>query len=431
MKASRDQVVPRILILSLVFPPDAVSTAQIMGELAVDLVGRGHEVFVVTTMPHFNRDPEAEARQPITPLWGGLLGKSDLAGIPVFHTLMPRKGQSILGRLLGWIGFHALSTIAALAVVPRPDVILCPSPPLTICVSAWLVGLVRGSPFVYNVQEIYPDIAIKLGALRNEFLIRALRRLEKWAYRRAAAVTVIAPRMLENLKSKGVPKEKLHVIPNFVDTSDFQPGPAENDFREELGLSGTFVVSYAGNLGPAQGLETVLEAAEQLQSNPQVRFVFVGGGSAEQRLRDIATGRRLENIDFLSYRPYSTMPRIYAASDVSLVPQALETGSDAVPSKVYRIMACARPVLAVTEPRSDLTNLVVEAGCGLSVPPGDPRALAEAIRALRTNPTGCREMGAAGRAFVLSAVSRPTVTGRYHELLSALARAARPEASTS
>lgn len=419
----------RILILSLVFPPDAVSTAQLMGELAEDLVDGGDEVWVVTTRPHFNRDPEAEARQPIRSAWGGLLGRSELGGARVVHTYMPRKGRSVVGRLLGWAGFHVLSTAAALLAIPRPDVILCPSPPLTICASAWIIGLVRGCPFVYNVQEIYPDIAVKLGAVRNGLLIRLLGALESWAYRRAAAITVIAPNMRANLLAKGVPGEKVHVVPNFVDIQDLRPGPRENEVREELGLSGRFVVTYAGNLGPAQGLGTILEAAEILEADPRIRFVVMGGGSAEAQLREEKARRGLANLEILAYRPYSAMPRFYAASDVSLVPLARATGSDAVPSKVYRIMACGRAVLAVTEPGSDLASLVAEAGCGLSVPPDDGPALAAAIADLSRDADRCRGMGEAGRGFATSAVSRPAITARYAELLGNLARSTGVEAA--
>lgn len=411
-----------ILILSLVFPPDAVSTAQIMGELAIGLKKCGHQVTVVTTRPHFNRDTETEERQPISPLWGRLLGKSDYSEIRVFHTFMPRKGRSVTGRLLGWVCFHALSTVAAVIVSPRPDVILCPSPPLTVGISAWLVALLRGCPFVYNVQEIYPDIAINLGALKSRPLIWVLKLLERWVYDRAAAVTVIAPRMLENLRAKGVPLGKLRVIPNFVDTEDLRPGPKSNDFSRSLGISEKFVVTYAGNLGPAQGLETVVEAANLLRTIPDIHFVMMGGGASEGELADMVRRLGLPNLTLLPYHPYSMMLQVYAASDLCLVPQALETGSDAVPSKVYRIMACARAVLAVTEPGSDLWRLVVDAGCGVSVSPKEPSDLATAIERLYRARANCTEMGRVGRSFVVAEGSRSSVTRQYNELFCKVAK---------
>src|SRR5512140_2233807 len=129
-----------VLILSLVFPPDNVSTAVIMAELSADLKAAGHEITVVSTVPHYNRDPQAEARQPLTRLWGPLLSRSTFDGIPVLHVGMPRKSGRILSRLLAWGGFHVISLIAAAVLVRRVDVILAPSPPLTIGVCAWLLG---------------------------------------------------------------------------------------------------------------------------------------------------------------------------------------------------------------------------------------------------------------------------------------------------
>jgi len=141
----------RILFLSLVFPPDAVSTAQIIGALSADLHGLNHDVTVISTTPHYNRDSEAEARQPLRRHWGGLVLRSVYEGIPVYHVRMPRKGTSILLRVLSWLVFHMVSTALALSI-PRPDVVVAPSPPLTIGVNAWLIGLLRRCPYVYNVQ---------------------------------------------------------------------------------------------------------------------------------------------------------------------------------------------------------------------------------------------------------------------------------------
>ena len=144
-----------------------MSTAHIMGDLAFDLRKCGHSVSVLTTTPHYNRDREAESGQPIRTIVWPILRKSSYFGIPVYHTLMPNKGSNIINRLIAWIGFHLLSTIVGLAILSKPDVIIAPSPPLTIGVSGWILGVLRGPSFIYNVQEIYPDIAIRLGALRG------------------------------------------------------------------------------------------------------------------------------------------------------------------------------------------------------------------------------------------------------------------------
>lgn len=410
----------RVLILTLVFPPDGVSTAHVMGDLAQDLKSRGHELSVVTTMPHYNRDVAAERLQPIKRHWTQLLGKSDYRGIPVCHVFMPRKGRSKMLRLLGWAGFHLISTLAGMAAVPRPGVILAPSPPLTMGLGAWVLSRFWRAPYIYNVQEIYPDIAIRLGVVRARWLIRLLVQLENLVYRKASRVTVIAPRMLSNLLRKGVPLEKVAVIPNFVDIAKFCPLPRDNDFSREHNLHGKFVVNYAGNLGPTQGLEGFIEAATRLQTQTNIHFVMMGDGILRETLRSDVVRRQLPNFSFLPYQSYELMPQVYASADVCLVPQTAETGYDAVPSKVYRIMASARPVLAVTVADSDLARLVEEAHCGAVVLPGDARQLADVVLCAYQDRDSWLRKGLAGREHVVMHYSRLGVTERYHSLVESL-----------
>jgi colanic acid biosynthesis glycosyl transferase WcaI len=409
--------VSRILILSLVFPPDSVSTAEIMGELASDLRARGHAVSVLTTTPHYNRDPEAERRQPMRPVWGPLIRRSEFGGVPVYHVAMPAKTANVVGRIVAWAGFHLVSTIAALVLIERPDVILVPSPPLSIGASAWIVGACRRAPFVYNVQEIYPDIAVNLGALKNRRAIAALESLERFVYGKAAAVTVIAPRMRRRLIEKSVPPGKVHVIPNFVDVDRLAPAPRHNEFSRRHGLDDVCAVTYAGNMGPAQGLDIVIDAARLLPPDSRVRFLLVGEGILRSRLAAEAAALPHANVGVLPYQPNAMMPQIYGASDVSLVPQAAAIGSDAIPSKVYRIMASGRPLIAVTEHDSDLAALVREAGCGAIVPPGDAVSLAGAVTDAAQRAADWRAMGLRGRDHVVTHYAREVVSAQYDALL--------------
>jgi colanic acid biosynthesis glycosyl transferase WcaI len=413
--------VANVLILTLVFPPDSVSTAQVMGELGIDLELNNHRVTVLTTTPHYNRDPEAESRQPIHRYWGPILQKSQFNGIEVYHAIMPRKGKNVFLRLMSWVGFHLISTFAGMTVAPRPDVIIAPSPPLTIGLSAWILGGFYHVPFIYNVQEVYPDIAVRLGALRNERLINLLTRLERFVYRKAHRITVIAPRMRQILLKKGVPSEKVLVIPNFVDIEDLCPQPKDNDFSRQQNIQEKFVVSYAGNLGPAQGLDSFIEAASLLQDEQGIHFLMIGEGIIKEQLKEYVDRLKLTNFTVLPYQPFSLMPQIYAASDLCLVPQAADTGCDAIPSKVYRIMACGRPVLASTDPDSDLAHLIRDATCGATVQPGSASALAGIVLDAYRNQSPWREKGQAGRTHVVKYYDRQMVTGRYHELVMTLA----------
>jgi colanic acid biosynthesis glycosyl transferase WcaI len=418
--------VAHVLVLTLVFPPDGVSTAVILGELSADLKKAGHDVTVVTTVPHYNRDARAEARQPLVRLWGPLLYRSEFQGVRVLHVAMPRKNSRVLLRLLAWTQFHVLSLIAALALVRRVDVIITPSPPLTVGVCAWLLGLCYRAPYVYNVQELYPDIAISLGALKNRWVISMLFALERFVYARARYITAIAPGMRRRILKKTVAADKVRLIPNFVDADDMAPGTKANAFSRQYGLDEAFVVAYAGNMGPAQGLETVLDAAALLKSQQGVRFLLVGEGTSFDRLKDLVNQRGLTNVLMMPHQPYAVVPQIYAASDLCLVPLALNTGSDAVPSKVYRIMACARAALVCADHESDLAELIRVAQCGTVVPPGSPEALAGAITEAMRDPSACAAMGAAGRRHVLTHYTRPAISAEYEALVREAVRVATP-----
>jgi len=410
----------RVAFLSLIFPPDSVSTAQIMGELAIELKKLGHEVSVLTTTPHYYRDVEAESKQPLSSYWGRLLRKSTFCGIPVYHIAMPQKSKYLGARFIPFLHFHILSCIAGMLVFNKPDIIIVPSPPITLGVCAWMLSSFHRAQYIYNVQEIYPDCAISLGAIRNRLMIRLLYKLEAFVYNRAAAVTVIAPNMAHRLLEKGVPSHKIRVIPNFVDVNDMYPQPKDNEFSRQYNVHNKFVVSYAGNMGPAQDMETFIKCADFLKDRQDVHFMMIGEGMLRDKLKEKVKRLKLHNITFIPYQPYSLIPQIYAASDLCLVPQLPEITSSAIPSKVYRIMACARPVLAATELQSDLAELVANARCGFVVKSGSAESLAEAIIKSSERPDLLCSMGKAGRNYVVENYTREAISKLYHDLITSL-----------
>jgi colanic acid biosynthesis glycosyl transferase WcaI len=413
--------VARVLIYSLVFPPDGVSTAQLMGELAQDLVAAGHEVSVISTQPHYSRDLVAEAAQPLRPWRGRLIYESRFRGIRVLHIAVSQNRRSLVQRVWGWLGFHVIGFALALRSVPKADVIVVPSPLLTAGLVAWAITITRGGRYVYNVQELYPELAIQMGRLRNRGAIAVLRKLEKFVYDTASAVVGISEGICSQVIARGTPPSKVHLIPNFVDLAELSPGERDNPFSREYGLTEDFVVSYAGNMGPAQGLETVLDAAA-LPTARRVKFVLIGGGVLESSIAMHIATRKLDNVQLIGHQPYVRVPEIYAASDVCLVPLLEEVTGSALPSKIFRIMACARPVLAICKTNSELAEMVREAGAGVVVPPGRADLLRDAVEALAAQPDLRKEMGRRGRAFVERQYARPTVTGRYSRLIDDLTR---------
>jgi colanic acid biosynthesis glycosyl transferase WcaI len=409
-----------ILLLTLVFAPDSVSTSVLLSQLAEDLQALGHGVTVLTTTPHYNVEPEARQRQPLTRRWRGLLYQSDYQGMAVYHATIPVKGSRVGARLLDYLRFHGVSTLAGLLQKEPVEVILAPSPPLTIGISAWLLARWRRVPFIYNVQEIYPDVAVSLGVLKNPMLIRALEALERFIYRRAEVVTVISERFRQRLLTKGVPDAKLCVIPNFVDTDFMQPGPRHNAFSKQHGLDDCFVVSYAGNIGLTQGFETLLAAARQLVHQPQIRFLIVGDGTRRAWLEAQLAAGDYPNITLLPYQSWSTVPQIYASSDICLVPLKRGTAQETFPSKIYTIMSAGRAVIAAVDLDSELAWVVEHAQCGWAIAPDDASALATSLAHAAQEQETLAAKGCRGRDYVVAHHSRQAVARQYSTLIESL-----------
>jgi colanic acid biosynthesis glycosyl transferase WcaI len=422
LAAPHPRPLPRTLLLTLVFAPDGVSTAHILTELALQLRRLGHRLTVHTTTPHYNPEPEALRAQPMRRRWGGLLFDSTCRGIPVHHARVKSKGKPILGRLLNYVMFHAVSTASSLLLGGRFDLILVPSPPLTTAVCAIAISMLRGVPFIYNVQEIYPDIAHRTGVIRDGWLLRMLEVLERFIYRRAHTVVVISEKFRRRLVEKGVPDRKLRVIPNFADVDVVQPAPRNNAFAARHGLKDRFVLLYAGNIGLTQDFETLLTAAEALRSDREILFVIVGDGARREWLARRVSELKLENVLLLPYQSNEVVPQIYASCDVGLVTLRKTTALDTFPSKVYTIMAAGRPSIVAAEPDTELAAVVEQARCGQIVRPEDPEVLRAAILQARSDARAREEMGRRGREYVVQHHSPAAVARQYDELLRSVSR---------
>ena len=411
----------RVLLHTLVFAPDGVSTAYLMTDLARQLHARGHDVTVLTTTPHYNVLPDNLARQPLRPRWGGLLAESACEGVRVLHVRMAPRGAKVIRRAFDFLWFHAAALLASVRTVGAYDIVLAPSPPLTIGVVAWLQGVRRGVPSVYNVQEIYPDFMINQGMLRSPRAIRAWHALERFVYERSAAVVPISDWFAQTIRQRGVTDDKLVVIPNFVDTELYRPLPRVNDFAREHGLVDRFTVLYGGTIGLSQDWESFLHAAEVLRDRP-IDFVVVGGGARDAWLTAEVARRGLPNVKLLGYQPRERMPEINASSDLGTIPMKATTTSDTFPSKIYTILACARPVVVSADSDSELAWLIRTADCGTVVEPDNPHAYAAAVLDSFENRDRLAAAGARGRDYVVERYSKEAVGHAYDALIQRLVR---------
>ncbi len=410
----------RLLVLCPHFSPDTAPTGEVMAAIAGGLVDRGHELHIVTSLPWYEH-------HRVEPGWTGRpVRHEDTAWgrITRVHPF-PTDKRNIPARAAAFAGFTVLSSGLALWGRPgaRPDAVLSMSPPLTLGGAGWLAARRWGVPFVFNIQDVFPDVAVELGAITNPRVIRAASWLERWSYRRADAVTVLSDDLRDNLVAKiagTVPDahDRIRVIPNFVDTERIRPADPDNAYRRQYDLVGKRVVMYAGNVGLSQSLDLVLAAARKLADRTDVVFVVNGGGSGRAPLEEAATG--LDNVRFVDFQPKERLPEVLAAGDVHVVPLRRGLARSSVPSKTYSILAAGRPIVASIDEGTEVARVVEEAGAGLAVPPDDPDAFTHALATLLDDQARSRAMGAAGRAFVERWVSPAAVAERYEALFDEL-----------
>ncbi len=404
-----------LLIICPHFAPDVAPTGEVMTSIVMQLVERGHRIHVVAALPWY-REHRIESG------WDGRWVRqedTDWGRITRVHPF-PTAKTNIPARAAAFGGFTTLAFGAALPSRPAPDAVLAMSPPLTIGVAGWLVARARRAPFVFNIQDIFPDVAVELGVLRNPRVIAAAARLERFTYDRADAVTVLSEDLRDNVTAKlhGRAPQKVRVIPNFVDTRWIQPAPRENDYRREHGLEGKTVVMYAGNVGFSQSLDLVVDAAVALAHEPDLVFVIHGGGSARPDLERRAGG--LPNVRFIDMQPKARLPEVLAAADIHLVPLRRGLARASVPSKLYSILAAGRPLVASVDPGTEVTRVLQQSGAGLAVPPDDAEQFTKAIDRLVQGPEEAVRMGAAGRAFVERWASPAAIAVQYEALFAEL-----------
>lgn len=399
----------KILLLTQWYPPEP---GVLLQELAQTLQSKLHDVTVLTGFPNY----------PSGYLYRGyrlrLYQREVLAGVPVIRVpLYPSHGLSRIKRVLNYISFAVSSSILGFWLAPRPDVIFVYHPPLTIGMPAWILSRLWRIQFVYQIQDMWPETLSATGMIENPFLLSSVGRFARWIYAKASLILAISPGFKKNLIDKGVSSEKVRVISNWMEGGLTKSITPDAKLAHDLGLANRFNILFAGNIGEAQGLETVLEAAKLLKGHPGVQFVFVGDGTALPRLEKRAVDQLIANVRFLGRFPHNAMPGLYALADVLLVhlkddPLFRIT----IPHKILNYMASGKPILAALA--GDGANLVIEAGAGISCPPGRPEALAAAVRYFLAMPDDERKaMGDRGRQTVRIQFSREALIDKIEKAL--------------
>lgn len=400
----------RILILKQIYPPEP---GKLGPELAQTLQEMGNDVTVLTGFPNY----------PTGKLYPGYRlrpwMKETLEGIPVVRVpLFPDHSRSGVRRALNYLTFALSATLLPPFLMRRPDVIFVYHPPLTIGLPAWVLSRWWRAPFLYSIADMWPETLEATGMVTNASVLNGVGKFAKWIYGRAAAIRVISPGFREDLINKGVPPEKITVIPNWVDTALYAPEPPDSVWAEDIGLAGKFNVMFAGNIGEAQGLEAVLAAAQMLSDVPELQFVLVGDGVALPRLREQA--RNIPNVRFLGRYPAESMSKLYALADVLLVHLKDEPlFRITIPHKIMTYMATGKPILAAVS--GDAANAVTEVDAGIACPPENPELLAHTVRTfMAMSATERRSMGECALVAAHERYNCKSLVGQIEALMRSL-----------
>jgi len=396
-----------ILILSQnYFPePDPMHT------LGAGLVNCGHQVNVITGFPNY----------PYGRIYPGyrqkLWQREEIDGVRVIRLpLYPDRSRSFIKRSLNYLSFPISASILGPILCGDADIMIVQSPPITLGIPAWIMSLVHRIPFVFMIQDMWPETLPATGMVSNPLILNALARLGMFAYSKASAITVISPGFKKNLEAKGVPSGKIHVFYNWAYEDEFSLAEPDTQLAEKMGLNGRFNILYAGNMGPAQGLHNVIEAASLLTDIKDLQFILMGSGIERDKLEKMAKERKLKNVKFLPRQPMKLMPSFYALVDAVMVHLIDDPLFEiTVPGKTQSCLLSGKPVIVSVN--GDAADLVVKAGAGLAVRAMDPIDLARGVRKLYAMSREEREtMGSAGRRYYFQNLAPEVQIPKYEQL---------------
>jgi colanic acid biosynthesis glycosyl transferase WcaI len=393
---------PRLLVLNQYYWPGVEATANLLTELCEALAST-HDVTVIT-----GASPGLPARQVRN-------------GVEIVRVRSTTYDRSHLLRRAANYVTYVLGLIWKAMLARRPDIVLCMTDPPFIGSIARIVAARFRAPLLIVMQDVFPEIAVKLGRLHNPVVVRSLGLLVDSSLRSAQRVVAIGDTMKQRLEEKGVRPERIRVIPNWVDVARVRPQPRDNPWAREHQLSKRFVVMHSGNVGYAQDLDSLIRACTFLRDLDELAVRIIGSGARREELIGLARRLDADKVRFMPWQPYELRALSISTADIHVVGLARGLAGYVVPSRLYGVLATGRPVIAAAEEESETAQLVTRIGCGVVVRPGDPFALARAIRAAYDGEFDLAEMGRRARAFAEAEGDRAIALERYEAVLSELA----------
>lgn len=401
----------KVLFLTQYCPPEVGAPQNRIFEFAKLLKNYGHEVTILTAMPNYPRGEIFDEYK------GKELVVEELEQIKIVRTkIYATKEKTFTKRLKNYLSFTFSSVFQGSKYIDNQDVVIVESPPLFLGWSGYRIAKKKKAKFVFNVSDLWPESAVKLGVLNNKLLIYMSTKLEEFCYKKADAVTGQTVGIVNNIISRGFSKDKVHLITNGVNTEFFKPENRDIEYRKEIGLEGKFAVCYAGIHGIAQGLEVIIKAADIIKEEKQIQIVFIGEGPEKQKLINMTKEKKLNNITFLPLQPKKNMPRIIASMDATIIPlKKLDLFKGALPSKMFEALSSELPIILAAEGEAE--RLINTAHAGLVVEPENEKEIAEAVLKLYNNEELRKQLGKNGREYVSKNYSRDIIARKLEHIL--------------
>lgn len=403
-----------ILIHSIAFAPDGVSTAYIYNDLAYGFKKSNFEVTVLTSTPHYNFNESFEAKK----FYFGLFYVSNYKGIKVIHVTL-KKHKSIILRIMLFIKWHLVSFIIGL-FINKVDFILSPSPPLTIGIVSILIGKIKNAKVIYNVQEVYPDLLINQGGLKSKFIINVLKKIENIVYNYSDSITTIHDQFYYQIKDRVKDLNKLRIIPNFVDTSLYKPGPSYSYLPKEFKIyKNKMTVLYAGNIGYFQDWEPVFYAASKLK-NLNIDFIIIGEGVRKSYLEKRIEKEKISNIMVHSYQKRNHMPAIVNMGDIHFISIEKKLEKEGFPSKVYTVMACKKPLIVISGKDTPIYKFLHPKKCSILITENRNENFYKAVLKMYNDNLFRRKLGNNGYNEIVQYFTKEKIINEYVDLVNKL-----------
>ncbi|MEE8578009.1 MAG: glycosyltransferase family 4 protein [candidate division Zixibacteria bacterium] len=401
----------KIVYLSHYFPPEVNAPAVRVSELGTRWKDQGADVTVLTGFPN-------HPTGVIPPEYrGSMRAEESFRGMKVIRTWMyAAANKGFVKRIMNYLSFMFSSVMLGTSKLDRTDILIATSPQFFVAVAGYLISRLKRCKYVFEIRDVWPEEIVAVGAVKNRLIIGVLEAIEMFLYRKADLLVAVAQGTIDILEARGIDRSKMVLIPNGVAVDLFSGKKNDKAFRKSIGVKKEFIAGYIGTHGMAHKLDTLLEAAAILRSEPDIKFLFVGDGAEKNRLIERAKVMNLTNVIFHDQVPRDLIPDVYAACDVCLVPlRQADLFTKNIPSKIFEIMASRRPIIIST--RGESRMLVEAAGAGVGATPEDAHEIAEHVHRLYGDRKLCARMGSDGNAFVIANYSRDRLADEYLGIL--------------